>query len=112
MNFHHPFFPKHAFLFKSAFFSKPGMPGYDPIRNAVAGTAKGGGASGPAPQAPPAPPTASDAAVVQAGADAREQSLKKKGVNSTLLGDKGWGGAAGSPAGPAPTPGNTLLGGG
>lgn len=70
----------------------------------------------PTTYAPPAPPTAANAAAVQAAADARQKSLQKKGINSTLLNqdnnataDK-TGGNMFAPA--TPTQKNTLLGGG
>lgn len=86
MNFHNPFFPRHAFLFK-------------------------GGASIPAGpvQAPPAPPAAeTSTAVTEAKLDAKRQAKARHGLNSTIL--------AGDTAGQldAANPGgkSTVLGGG
>lgn len=72
----------------------------------------------PSTYAPPAPPTASNAAAVQASADARQKALQKEGLNSTILG-----GQAASAGGNADQlnllkqqqnagPKNSLLGGG
>lgn len=80
---------------------------------------KGGAPAIPAPQvyAPPAPPTASNAAAVQASADAKQKALEKEGINSTVLGGQAASGS-GSAEGLAllkqgnAAPKNTLLGGG
>lgn len=56
-----PHWPKHAFAFK------------------------GGSVGAPTTYAPPAPPAASNAAAVQAKADARQQMLMKQGITSTIL---------------------------
>lgn len=48
----------------------------------------------PTNYAPPAPPTASNAAAVQASADARQKALEKQGLTSTILGQQA--GAAGT----------------
>jgi hypothetical protein len=70
--------------------------------------------SAPTTYAPPAPPTASNAAAVQASADARQKALEKQGLTSTILGQQASSNALGTGmfTQPQGQKQNTLLGGG
>lgn len=89
MNLTHPFFPRHAFVFKGG--SSSSVP------------------AGPIP-APPAPPAStSDIAVTEAKMEAKKQAQQKRGITSTILGGE----AAAAPGAPNPSSGkNVILGGG
>jgi hypothetical protein len=100
MNFTHPFFPRHQFLHKGGGSGDAPELAPAPV-SAPAPTPTV--LQTPAPAAPSA--TAASPDVMTAKNDAKKAAAKKKGLNSTILGDpNALGGAASKP--------NTLLGGG
>lgn len=106
MNFTHPFFPRHSCLHKSG-----GGAGYQDNPQITPAPSAGPAPTPtvlqtPAPAAPPA--TSSTPDVMTVKNDAKRQAAKKKGLNSTILGDpNALGGSA-----PAGLSGGVKLGGG